>query len=169
MPTDSVFLTGATGFVGNHVLQELLARGYRVRALVRNQPSTPLACETVCGDLRNPGSFARTLEDCRYLIHCAAIYSFAPAMRREIDLINVTGTAGLLEAARIAGVERAIVTSSSAALGFSRNGRRLTEADWANADSGSAYHDSKVEQERAAFASRVSVTTLLPTTPIGPG
>jgi len=169
LPTDLVFLTGATGFVGSHVLAELLARDYRVRALVRNQPSAPLDSEVVVGDLRTPGNLARALDGCRYVVHCAALYSFSPSQRRAIHAVNVAGTAGLLEAARVAGVERAVVTSSSAALGYSNNGRLLTETDWASTGSGSAYHDSKVAQERAAFASRVPVTTLLPTTPVGPG
>ncbi len=140
-----------------------------MRALVRNRKSESLPYETVRGDLRAPGELARALDGCRYLIHCAALYSFSPSARGEMHLINVAGTSGLLEAARVAGVERAIVTSSSAALGVSRNGHLLTESDWANEHSGSAYHDSKVEQERAAFASRVPLSTLLPTTPVGPG
>jgi len=168
LPTDLVFLTGATGFVGHHVLGELRAAGYRVRALVRDR-SAAVDCELVHGDLRRPGELARAIDGCRYIVHCAALYSFSPAHRHDIALINVQGTAGLLEAARVAGVERAIVTSSSAALGAARNGRPATEIDWAPAGAPSVYHDSKVEQERVAFASRVPVVTLLPTTPIGPG
>lgn len=169
MPTDRVFLTGATGFVGNHVLGELLSAGYRVRALVRSPATSLQGCEVIRGDLRNCGELARAIDGCRYVVHCAALYSFAPAQRLEIRAVNVRGTAGLLEAARVAGIERAIVTSSSAALGAARNGRAATEDDWATAHEGAAYHDSKVEQERAAFASQVPVVTLLPTTPVGPG
>ncbi|MBV8688669.1 MAG: NAD-dependent epimerase/dehydratase family protein [Candidatus Eremiobacteraeota bacterium] len=169
MPTEPVFLTGATGFVGGHILRALIERGYSVRALVRDKDAVQLPCDTIAGDLRRPGELARAIDGCRYVIHSAALYSFSARLRREIYLTNVAGTAGLLEAARVAGVERAIVTSSSAALGVSRNGRLLTEADWGNDDSGSTYHNSKVAQERAAFASRVAVTTLLPTTPVGPG
>ncbi|MBV9971735.1 MAG: NAD-dependent epimerase/dehydratase family protein [Candidatus Eremiobacteraeota bacterium] len=169
MRTDPVFLTGATGFVGSHILNELIAGGYSVRALARKPLSAQMPCDVVEGDLRNTGQLARAIDGCRYLIHSAALYSFSPALRKEIHSTNVGGTAGLLEAARIAGVERAIVTSSSAALGFCRNGQLLTEADWGSDRSGSVYHDSKVAQERSAFSSRVPVSTLLPTTPVGPG
>jgi dihydroflavonol-4-reductase len=86
-----------------------------------------------------------------------------------IRRVNVDGTAALLEAARIAGVERAVVTSSSATVGPARDGRLATESDWAPDDEQSAYHHSKVEQERAALAARVPVVLVLPTAPIGPG
>jgi dihydroflavonol-4-reductase len=150
---DVVFLTGATGFVGSHILRELLTAGYPVRALARSSQPTAGELEWISGDLRNVGAFARALDGCRYLIHCAALYSFAPRDRAEIARVNVDGTASLLAAAHIAGVERAVLTSSSA-----------TEA---HADSG--YHRSKLEQERVAFASRVPVVALLPTAPVGPG
>jgi dihydroflavonol-4-reductase len=87
------------------------------------------------------------------LIHCAALYSFAPRDRAEIARVNVDGTASLLAAAHLAGVERAVLTSSSATEGHAESG----------------YHRSKLEQERVAFASRVPVVALLPTAPVGPG
>jgi dihydroflavonol-4-reductase len=83
--------------------------------------------------------------------------------------VNVTGTAGLAEAARLAGVERFILTSSSAALGPLRDARLRTEADWAGEGESAGYHHSKLEQERAAFSGRIPVISLLPTAPVGPG
>jgi dihydroflavonol-4-reductase len=169
-----VFLTGATGFVGSHVLRELLAGGYTVRALRRQQrvihsealakshPERSAAgteskddgrLEWVEGDLRNVGAFARALHGCRYVVHCAALYSFAPRDRAAIHAVNVEGTTSLMVAAHVAGVERAVLTSSSATEGHARSG----------------YHRSKLDQERAAFAGRVPVVALLPTAPVGPG
>ena len=151
---DRVFLTGATGFVGSHVLRELLAAGYGVRALIRQQAlGQSKDVEYVVGDLRRAGDFARALVGCRYLIHCAALYSFAPRDRKELHAINVAGTAGIMLAAHMAGIERAVLTSSSATLSHAHSG----------------YHRSKLEQERAAFASRMPVIVLLPTAPVGPG
>ena len=170
MPTsDRVFLTGATGFVGGHVLDALQAAGYRVRALARQRSERLRGSDVVVGDLRAPGELRGALEGCRYLIHCAALYTFSPRDREALHHVNVAGTAGLLEAARLAGVERAVVTSSSATLGPQRNGRPADERDWAEGGASSAYHHSKLEQERAAFMSGVPAIALLPTAPVGPG
>jgi dihydroflavonol-4-reductase len=103
--------------------------------------------------LRNVGAFAHALQGFRYVVHCAALYTFAPRAKREIAAVNVEGTASLMLAAELAGVERVVLTSSSATLGHAHSG----------------YHRSKLDQERAAFASRVPVIALLPTAPVGPG
>lgn len=222
---DRVFLTGATGFVGSHIQRELLAAGYRVRALVRRQVAkahtnghAELAhagahlehahanaqnqgaraderlkrewadahtengvasthagrpvqerVEYVTGDLERPGDLVEAMRDCRYIVHCAALYSFNPRDRATSYRVNVTGTAGLLEAAYLAGVERGVLTSSSATLGHSHGDRPATELDYALEDPRDAYHHSKILQERAAFASRLPVLALLPTGPVGPG
>jgi dihydroflavonol-4-reductase len=151
---DRVFLTGGTGFVGSHILRELLAARYAVRALRRTAASAVEGrIEWIEGNLGDVGAFARTLDGCRYVIHCAALYSFSPRDRAELRRVNVDATASLSAAAHLAGVERLILTSSSATDG--------------HADSG--YHRSKLEQERAAFASRAPVVALLPTAPVGPG
>jgi dihydroflavonol-4-reductase len=109
-----------------------------------------------------------SIRGCRYLVHVAAGYSFAPRDRRELEEVNVAGTRGLLEAARLAGVEKAVVTSSSAAVGPLRGGRLATESDWAEVHGGHGYHASKVRQERAALRANLPVVTVLPTAPIGP-
>ena len=170
--SDDVFVTGATGFVGRHVTDALLARGYGVRALVRGErvDTLPDGCEPAIGDLCEPGALVAALRGCRFLVHVAALYSFAPRDRDAVTEVNVRGTRGLLEAARIAGVERAVVTSSSAAVGAARDGRPASEADWAEPHGPvRGYHDSKVAQERVALAARIPVITVLPTAPLGAG
>jgi len=154
--------------VGSHVAERLLEAGYRVRALNRGAAALPAGCESVTGDLHDVGAFARVIDGSRYLVHCAALYSLASRDREDIARVNVSGTASLLAAAHLAGVERAIVTSSSAAVGHARNGVPADESAWAETGVG-AYHDSKLLQERASFASRVPVVAILPTAPIGPG
>lgn len=128
-----------------------------MRALVRDAHTAIEGCETVTGDLTRSGDLVHALEGCRYVVHCAALYSFTPRDRKNIHAVNVLGTAGLLDAAHLAGVERAVVTSSSATLGHVTAARK------------DDYHSSKLLQEYAAFASRVPVIAVLPTAPVGPG
>ena len=135
-----VFLTGASGFVGSHVLRALLAAQYRVRALVRpgSRPLPPLdGCTAVQGDVLRSGDLVQHMEGCRYLVHVAALYSFSPGMRHEMFATNVRGCAGVLEAAHLAGIERAVITSSSSTVGPSYGGHPATEDDW-DVESGSS-------------------------------
>ena len=173
MDADDVFLTGATGFIGHHVLDALLAAGYRVRALVRptSRALPPLAgCQPVVGDLARPGELAQQMAGCRYLVHVAALYAFSPRQRRDVWATNVRGCAGVLEAAHTAGVERAVVTSSSATVGPAHGESPADERDWAaESDPRSAYHHSKLQQERVALSARTPTVLVLPTAPIGPG
>jgi dihydroflavonol-4-reductase len=170
--SDEVFLTGATGFVGSHVLHALLAAGYHVRALVR-PASRPLplleGCTVVEGDLLRPGELIPHLAGCRYLVHTAALYSFSPGAREQMFATNVSGSAGILEAAERAGIERSVVTSSSSTVGPSHGSRPATEDDWDVETGSSAYHLSKLQQARIALAARNPVVLVLPTAPVGPG
>lgn len=154
------------------MLRALRAAGYEVVGLVRDPAARIEDAETAVGDLRRPGELVPALRGCRYVVHCAALYSFAPRDRPALHSVNVMGTAGLLEAARIAGVERAVVTSSGATVGpAAPGGPPRTEANTPvdGTHAASAYHHSKLEQEYAALAARVPVVLVLPTTPVGPG
>jgi dihydroflavonol-4-reductase len=117
-------------------------------------------CEIVSGDLRRAGALSHALDGCRYLLHCAAQYSFGPRDREAIRQTNVLGTEGLFAAAYLAGVERAVLTSSSATLDGEAHVFTAGDLD---------YHGSKIVQERAAFASRLPTVAVLPTAPIGAG
>src|SRR5581483_11320632 len=165
-----VFLTGASGFVGSHILRALLAVRYRVRALVRpgSRPLPPLeGCTAVQGDIMRPGDLVQQMMGCRYLVHAAALYSFAPHMQQKMFAVNVQGSAGLLEAAKLAGIERAVVTSSSSTVGPAHGERPATEDDWDVEDGSSAYHRSKLQQARLALAAQIPVVLVLPTAPVG--
>src|SRR5438132_4612549 len=169
---DTVFLTGASGFLGSHILRALLAAQYRVRALVRpdSRPLPPLdGCTAVWGDVLRSGDLVQHMVGCRYLVHVAALYSFSPGTHQKMFATNVRGCAGVLEAAHLAGIERVVVTSSSSTVGPSYGERPATEDDWAVEAGSSAYHRSKLQQERVALAAQVPVVLVLPTAPIGPG
>jgi dihydroflavonol-4-reductase len=90
-------------------------------------------------------------------------------MRQKMYATNVRGCAEILEAAHLAGIERAVVTSSSSTVGPAHDQRPATEEDWDVEQDSSAYHRSKLQQTRAALAAQVPVVLVLPTAPVGPG
>ena len=119
-PDDLVLVTGGSGFLGSAVVRALIARGSRVRAIVRSS-SPPdnllgLGCEIVTGDLTDRESLAAALRGVRYLFHVAADYRFWARDPSVILRVNVEGTSSLMQEALSAGVERIVYTSSVAAL-----------------------------------------------------
>jgi len=150
----------------------LLAARYRVRALVRpdSRHLPPLeGCTAVPGNVLRPGDLVQHMAGCRYLVHVAALYSFSPHTHQKMFAVNVQGCAGLLEAAHHAGIERAVVTSSSSTVGPAHGERLATEDDWDREDDSSTYHRSKLQQARVVLAARVPSVLVLPTAPVGPG
>ena len=113
-------VTGATGFIGSSILRELLAQGYQVRALVREQSDTRnldgLDIEVAFGDITNADSLVPALRGCTHLFHAAALYSFWVKERALLYKVNVDGTRNVLQAAIEAGIDRVVYTSSVAAL-----------------------------------------------------
>ena len=117
-----VFVTGASGFVGNHLARALIERGDAVRCLVR--PSSPrdllqnLEAELFSGDLRDVVSLQQGIQGCDVVFHCAADYRLYVPDPRTMYASNVDGTRNILRASRDCGVERVVYTSSVGALGL---------------------------------------------------
>lgn len=114
-------VTGAAGFIGSHVVLELLKQNREVRALVLRGENTKnldgLDIETFEGDVLDPDSMKKAMQGCNRLFHLAAIYALWLPNRRKMYDVNVTGSQNVLWAAYKAGVERVVYTSSVAALG----------------------------------------------------
>jgi dihydroflavonol-4-reductase len=164
-------ITGATGFVGWHVARLLLERGQRVRALVR--PSSKLReldVETATGDLQDPDSLRRAVERCGVVFHVAADYRLWAPAPEELYRSNVDGTKNLLEAARRAGVERVVYTSTVGCIGFPRNGIGDETSPVGLQDMTGAYKRSKFLAEQVALdyaRSGLPVVIVNPTAPVG--
>ncbi|WP_412060532.1 NAD-dependent epimerase/dehydratase family protein [Rubrivirga sp. IMCC45206] len=112
------FVTGGTGFVGSHLVEELLARGYSVRALVRNDPKwlAGLDVETVAGDLHDTEALAAGVDGADLVVHLAGLTRARD--QATLDRANVDGTRALLDAVRAGGgAPRVLVTSSLEAMG----------------------------------------------------
>ncbi len=128
--TDSTILvTGADGFIGSHLTEALLAKGYRVRALAQYNSfnnwgwlediAANVRLEIVCGDIRD-ADFCRTISrDIDTVYHLAALiaipYSYL-APDSYVDT-NIKGTLNMCQAARDCGVRRIVVTSTSEVYG----------------------------------------------------
>ena len=172
-----VFLTGATGFVGSHVAQELSRRGADLRILVRPTSKLEnlagLAAETVTGDLMKVDALRSAVTGCDAVMHVAADYRLWVTDPEKMHTINVTGTRELLRIAREEGVARVVYTSSVATMGFFSDGRLADEATPVSlAGMIGHYKRSKylAEQEAVAAASAGQrVIILNPTTPVGSG
>jgi len=126
-----VFLTGATGFIGGHLLRSLLEAGAEVRCLTRAESLLRnldgLDVEVVTGDLRDGGSLRSGLEGCEMVFHCAADYRLYSKNPEELYESNVEGTRNLLQAAAEAGAARVVYTSSVGALGLNTDGSPADE------------------------------------------
>jgi uncharacterized protein YbjT (DUF2867 family) len=184
-----VCVTGATGYVGAYVVKELLARGYRVRATVRDPSDTkkaahltalPRAVEALelsAGDLERQGSFDEALRGCDLVVHTASAVTLAAKdPQREIVDVAVNGAKNVLSAAVRAKVSRVVLTSSVAAVaGEDRPLCHLfTEADWNETATvkSDAYGLSKVLAERAgreiARDAGLTMVSILPSLVLGP-
>ena len=165
-----VLVTGGSGFVATHCIDQLLRAGYNVRTTVRSltrEPQVratlktagtphPEALAFVAADLGADEGWAEAVAGCRYVLHVAS--PFPPhAPKHEDDLIVPAreGALRVLRAACDAGVERVVMTSSFAAIGYGHKPRTapFTEADWTDITSPdvAAYPKSKTIAERAAW------------------
>lgn len=177
MGADVVLVTGATGFVGSSVARALLARGFTVRALVRNGSSRAnldgLEVEPVVGDMLDQASVEAGLKGARYLFHVAADYRLWARDPGELIRHNREGTRAVMAAALAQGVERVVYTSSVATLAPLSDGRPVDETAAATVEEAvGAYKKSKVVAQRLVeqMVAEASLPAVIvsPSTPIGP-
>jgi len=161
-----IFITGATGFVGRNLVEELLRRSFKLRCLVRNPDKAPwlrgLGCELIKGDVTDAASVRAGLTpDVTTVIHLVGILFEAKGAGRELpslrelpssfENIHVIGARNVVEACKAAGVKRYLHIS---ALG-TRPGAR------------SQYHKTKWAAEEIVRASGLASTIFRPSVIFG--
>jgi dihydroflavonol-4-reductase len=168
-------VTGASGFLGSHVARQLVARGEDVRVLMRasstNRAIADLSLEYVTGDLRDPASLDRAMKGVKRVFHVAADYRLWARRKQEIYDSNVGGTKNVLEAAKRAGVEQLIYTSTVATIAVDRPQHPNEFTDAKLEEMVGHYKRSKwmAEQEALnAAKAGLPVIVVMPTTPVGP-
>jgi nucleoside-diphosphate-sugar epimerase len=118
-----VLVTGATGFVGSHAVQELLARGHDVRVLARTPAKVPavlgpLGVEVTDvhqGDMTDEASVARALDECDAVVHCAAEVGFSGGSSAGVGDANLRGARNVLGLAADKGLDPVVWTSTVSA------------------------------------------------------
>jgi nucleoside-diphosphate-sugar epimerase len=125
MTSKAVLVTGGAGFIGSHLVAELLARGASVRVLddlsSGFRRNVPPGAELLVGDIRDLEVCRRACEGVGLVYHQAAVASVPRSLAEPATSIsaNVTGTANVFTAARDAGIERVVYASSSSVYGDS--------------------------------------------------
>jgi len=165
-----VLVTGGSGFIGAHVILQLLAAGHEVRTTVRNLDrakdviamlreggaNTADKVGFVAADLMRDDGWRAAAAGCDFVMHVASpLLAHVPDDENELIAPAREGTLRVLRAARDAGVKRVVVTSSFAAIGYGYPPRAapFDETSWTNLDGPDvqAYPKSKTLAERAAW------------------
>ncbi|MGH2592821.1 MAG: NAD-dependent epimerase/dehydratase family protein, partial [Anaerolineae bacterium] len=167
---ETVLVTGATGFIGSHVAERLLALGANVRGLARSAAKGTWLAERgvvmVEGDLSNADSLRRAVRGCSIVFSIAA-WLGRPNSVEVARRVNVDGTRALVEAAIDAGARRLVHTSSIAVYGPVDDG--VVDETWPLRAT-DAYGATKAQSESVAFshADHIEVCVLRPAQIYGP-
>lgn len=177
------FVTGASGFIGSNLVHELLARGHRVKALVRSSRETQTRglegadYERVEGELLDEALLQKALRGCDWCFHLAASYhlwlpDYTPMFRANVD-----GTRAVLRAATEAGCRRIVYTSTVGCIGLPKSDGHqpviptdettpVSESQMSNPYKLSKWKAEEVAREWAAKGSPVVIVN--PSAPVGP-
>jgi dihydroflavonol-4-reductase len=175
--TTSVLVTGATGFLGEHLCRVLVERGLRVRGLARTRSLVlaELGVELVRGDVQAGPELGQALAGVEAVFHLAGAVSRDADDAQRLMRLHVDGTRRVLEEMQRAGVARMVLASTSGTSGVSKDEVILDEsAPYAEPIiAGWPYYASKLYQERLAFdlgpKLGVAVTAINPSLLLGPG
>jgi dihydroflavonol-4-reductase len=165
--SQTVLITGISGYIGLHCAAAALRDGYRVRGTVRNREKEEEVRETLASvsldgdnlefvelDLTSDDGWSSAAEGCAYVLHVASPFVIAnPKHEDEMLVPAIQGTLRVLRAAKEAGVERVVLTSTALAMFGSMKTGTFGPDDWTDVETPniSTYTKSKTLAERAAW------------------
>ncbi|NNE29345.1 MAG: NAD-dependent epimerase/dehydratase family protein [Saprospiraceae bacterium] len=175
-----ILVTGATGFLGSHLLRRLVNReAGQIIALRRSDSSMELVKDVAekvdwqVSDILDQDGLFEACKNIDEIYHCAAIVSYHPALQQEMKKVNVEGTALLVNMALAQGVKRILHVSSIAALGRVLGTKEVDEnAKWAETKFVSHYGRTKHKAELEVWrgqAEGLSTIMINPSVILGPG
>jgi len=164
--SDRVMVTGVTGYIGQHCGAELLRQGYEVLGTIRSLEKAEIVREGIAkvapieklsfveADLTKDEGWREAMADCKYVLHVASPFIIAdPADENEIISPAVDGTLRVLSAAKAAGIERTVVTSSLIAIIAGKQSGHYGTDSWSDPEAEiGTYAKSKVLAEKAAWS-----------------
>lgn len=172
-----VFVTGATGFLGDWVTRAALDAGHAVRALIHSHPALPEGAEAVQADLLDADALATAIDGCDAVIHLAGKVSRNKKDAAAMHQVHVEGTRSLLTAMKRAGVRRLVMASTSGTVGLREHKRSqpATENEVPDFEllGKYPYYTSKLYQEQEVLRrqtdGQVDAIILNPSLLLGPG
>ena len=170
----TVLVTGATGFLGEHLCRVLVEQGHTVRGLARSR-SVVDGVEHVRGDVLSGPELEQALVGCDAVFHLAGAVSRDPDDAQRMMRLHVDGTRKVMERMAAHGIKRMVLASTSGTIGVSKDEEILDEsAPYAEEIvAGWPYYASKIYQERLAFEYGeklgIEVVAVNPSLLLGPG
>ncbi|ULA64039.1 MAG: UDP-glucose 4-epimerase [Nitrospira sp.] len=151
----TVLVTGATGFIGRHLIERLTAEKVSVRALAFPEENLSVLdrfdVEIVRGDVLDYQSVQRAASNCQRIFHLAARTEASGPSRKDFEAVNVQGAVNVARAALVAGASRLVFCTSGAVFGRAIKNRSITEDTVPIPDS--PYGQSKFAAEQALLSS----------------
>lgn len=171
-----IFVTGASGLVGSHLIKSLLAKDKQVVAFYRQTIPSFEGAEKVnwiLGDILDVVSLTKAMQGVKQVYHCAAIVSFAPKDQQKMLIANQEGTANVVNACLEHKIQKLVYVSSVAALGRIRIGTPIDETmNWTSETSNSEYGKTKYLAEMEVWrgmAEGLNVAVVNPVIILGAG
>jgi len=150
----NVLVTGATGFIGHHLVERLTHEACHIRTLVLPEEDASaleaFGIQIIRGDICDHRAAERAVTDCQVVFHLAARVEALNPSRNALQSVNVHGTANLIRAAAGAGVDRFVLCSSVGVYGRLIRNLAINENTRAKPDS--SYGESKLLAERVALS-----------------